>query len=211
MRSGWGALRGTGPRTTVRTECLSPHRSAGACPPRSLPHPGHPANPGHPASDARDIKVLSDLFPVLRLRSIDIQVLSDLEPSFGCLPLRGGLSLARVQLSEAGCPGVSGFAGWGGLGMRRKGLEDLHVYRHQQEREAKVREDLNMQRRLRCLARDRPSHYGNRGALFFVVREPVLRDRALILAILINPGHPASDVIAIKDLRTFSPYCAYVL
>ena len=36
----------------------------------------------------------------------------------------------------------------GGLGMRRKGLEDLNVYRHQQEREAKVLTDLNVQRRL---------------------------------------------------------------
>ena len=32
----------------------------------------------------------------------------------------------------------------GRLGMRRKGLEDLNVYRNQQEREAKVREDLNV-------------------------------------------------------------------
>ena len=72
--SGWGALRGTGPRATVRTECLSPHRCAGACPPRSLPHPGHPANPGHPASDAINIKVLTDLFCLLRRRSIDIKV-----------------------------------------------------------------------------------------------------------------------------------------
>ena len=70
----FGALRGTGPRTTVRTECLSPHRSAGACPPRSLPHPGHPVNPVHPASDVGEIKVLTDLFSVLCLRSIDIQV-----------------------------------------------------------------------------------------------------------------------------------------
>ena len=30
--------------------------------------------------------------------------------------------------------------------MRRKGLEDLNVYRNQQEREAKVREDLNVSR-----------------------------------------------------------------
>ena len=37
-------------------------RRAGACPPQSLPHPGHPDNPGHPASDEREIN------------SIDIQV-----------------------------------------------------------------------------------------------------------------------------------------
>ena len=36
----------------------------------------------------------------------------------------------------------------------------------------------------RCLARDRPSHYGDR-VRFFVVRGPVLRNRSLILAILI--------------------------
>ena len=41
---------------------------------RALPHPVHPDNPGHPASDAIGIKVLTDLFSVLRLRSIDIQV-----------------------------------------------------------------------------------------------------------------------------------------
>ena len=37
----------------------------------------------------------------------------------------------------------------GGLGMRRKGLEDLNVYRNQQQQGVKVREDLNMQRLLR--------------------------------------------------------------
>ena len=47
---------------------------AGDRPPRSLPHLGHPANPGHPASDAIDIKVLADLFCLLRLCSIDIKV-----------------------------------------------------------------------------------------------------------------------------------------
>ena len=68
----------------------------------------------------------------------------------------------------------------------------------------KVREDLNVQRRLGCLARDRPSRNGHRGmrfffgalrgtgprttgtgCVFFVVRGPVLRNRSLILAILI--------------------------
>ena len=51
------ALRGTGPRATVKEARCPGHRSAGACPPQSLPHPVHPANPGHPASDgtrARD-------------------------------------------------------------------------------------------------------------------------------------------------------------
>ena len=36
----------------------------------------------------------------------------------------------------------------------------------------------------RCLARDRPSRYVVRGCVFFVVRGPVPRDRALILSIL---------------------------
>ena len=35
------------------------------------------------------------------------------------------------------------------------------------KQEAKVREDLNMQRLLGCLARDRPSRYGGRGCVFF--------------------------------------------
>ena len=42
----FGALRGTGPRTTG---CV--FSVVRACPPRSLPHPGHPDNPGPPASD----------------------------------------------------------------------------------------------------------------------------------------------------------------
>ena len=70
------------------------------------------------------------------------------------------------------------------MGIRAKGLEDLNVYRHQQAYGEKVREDLNMQRRLRCLARDRPSRYGGRGMRFFVGRGPVPRDCSLILAIL---------------------------
>ena len=67
-------MRGTGPRATVKEARRPGHRSAGACPPRSRPHPGHPVNPGHPASDAREIKVLTDLFCLLRRRSIDIKV-----------------------------------------------------------------------------------------------------------------------------------------
>ena len=54
----------------------------------------------------------------------------------------------------------------GRSGIWPKGLEDLNVYRHQQAYGEKVREDLNVQRRLGCLARDRPSHYGYRGAFF---------------------------------------------
>ena len=43
-------------------------RRAGDMPPRSLPHPRHPVHLGHPASDAREIKVLTDLFSLLRRR-----------------------------------------------------------------------------------------------------------------------------------------------
>ena len=52
-------------------------RSAGDKPPQSPLHPANPANPanpGHPDSDAIDMKVLSDLFALLRLRSIDMKV-----------------------------------------------------------------------------------------------------------------------------------------
>ena len=71
------ALRGPGARFF---RCLARDRpshygdrvrffcSAGACPPQSLPHPGHPDNPGHPASDAINIKVLSDLLCLFLLR-----------------------------------------------------------------------------------------------------------------------------------------------
>ena len=75
-------------------------RRAGACPPRSLPHLGHPDNPGHPASDARAIKVLTDLFCLLRRRAIDIKVFQTFSPYACC-----------VSMSEAG---FAGFAGWPG-------------------------------------------------------------------------------------------------
>ena len=81
-RSGFcGALRGTGPRATVKEARRPGHRSAGACPPQSLPHPVHPAHPGHPASDVIAIKVLTDLFSLLRLRSIDIKVFQTFSPA----------------------------------------------------------------------------------------------------------------------------------
>ena len=57
----------------------------------------------------------------------------------------------------------------GRSGMRRKGLEDLNVYRHQQEREAKVREDLNVQRRLGCVRGTGPRATGAGGCVFFSV------------------------------------------
>ena len=85
--------------------------------------------------------------------------------------------------------------------MRRKGLEDLNVYRHQQEQDDKVREDLNMQR-LGCMRGTGPRATGAGarffsvpcegqalalrvpGRVFFVAREPVSCDRFLILCIL---------------------------
>ena len=89
---GCGALRGTGPRATgigVRF-----FRRAGAVTPiptryrfsciaylaPAIAHPVHPDNPGHPASDARAIKVLTDLFSGLRVRSIDIKVFQTFAP-----------------------------------------------------------------------------------------------------------------------------------
>ena len=66
MQRRLGCMRGTGPRTTGAGARF--FRSAGVYPPQSRPHPGHPA------ADARDIKVLADLFCLLRRRSIDIQV-----------------------------------------------------------------------------------------------------------------------------------------
>ena len=74
----FGALRGTGPRATGTGAFF--FRSAGVCLPRSLPHPGHPGHLGHPASDARAIKVLSDLFSLLRPRSIDMKVFQTFAP-----------------------------------------------------------------------------------------------------------------------------------
>ena len=50
-----------------------------------------------------------------------------------------GQALASVQLSEAGWPGLSGFAGWGRSGIRPKGLEDLNVYRDSRKQDDKVR------------------------------------------------------------------------
>ena len=89
------------------------------------------------------IKVLTDLFSVLRLRSIDIQVLSDLVPSVG-----GGRSARACPSHAFSClkqdvQDVQDVQDGGLLGMRPKGLEDLNVYRHQQEHDDKVREDLN--------------------------------------------------------------------
>ena len=99
---------------------------------------------------------------------------------------RGVLSspCALFLLSEAGWPGWPGFSGWGRLGMRRKGLEDLHVYRNQQEQEDKVRRTLMCPADAATRARDRPSRYGGRGA-FFCRAGAVSRDCSLILAILI--------------------------
>ena len=112
----------------------------------------------------------------------------------------------------------------GRLGMRRKGLEDLNVYRIQQEREAKVREDLNVQRLLRCFARDRPSRYGCRGAFFFVARGPsrlYQRDAGFPASPPLPPqsrphpghpghlGHPASDARDIKVLTDL--FCLLLL
>ena len=55
-----------------------------------------------------------------------------------------------------------------------------------------------------CLARDRPSHYGEPRGRFFVVRGPVPRDLHLILAILIILAillqTPSIDIKVLTDL-----------
>ena len=80
----------------------------------------------------------------------------------------------------------------------RQVREDLNVYRHQQVYGEKVREDLNVQR-LGVHARDRPSHYGGRGAFFCSAGDRPPQS----LPHPVHPvhlGHPASDVIDIKVL-----------
>ena len=64
---------------------------------------------------------------------------------------------------------------------------------------------LMCSRLLGCFARDRPSHYGDRGAFFFVVWGPVSCDRFLILAILLQTRE------TLRSSRTFSAGCADVL
>ena len=54
----------------------------------------------------------------------------------------------------------------GRLGIRAKGLEDLNVYRHQQAYGEKVREDLNMQRRLGWPCEGQALALWGRGAFF---------------------------------------------
>ena len=54
-------------------------------------------------------------------------------------------------------------------GRRPKGLEDLNVYRIQREQEAKVREDLNVQRRLGACEGQALALWAP-GRVFFVVR-----------------------------------------
>ena len=49
----FGALRGTGPRATGTGGCVF-FVGRGPVPRDRAPHPGHPVNPGHPASDDSD-------------------------------------------------------------------------------------------------------------------------------------------------------------
>ena len=79
-----------------------------------------------------------------------------------------------------------------------------------------------MQRRLRCLARDRPSHYGVR---FFRSAGACLPRLLPHLGHPDNPGHPASDVIDIKvltdlfswlrlcsiDIKVFQTFFSFIL
>ena len=201
-------MRGTGPRTTgagARFFC-----SAGACLLRSLPHLGHPDNPGHPASDVIDIKVLTDLFSLLHLRSIDIKVLSDLELSVGgCRSARACPSRAFSCLNQD-CQDCQDVQDGIRLGTRCKGLEDLNVYRNQQQQGVKVRRTL-IGTAAGVRARDRPSRYGGRGAFSFVVQGTVPRDLSLILCILRILAILLQTRETLRSSRTFSACCADVL
>ena len=125
----FGALRGTGPRATGAGVRF--FRRAGTCPPQSLPHPVNPANPGHPASDVIDIKVLTDLFSLLSRRFYRHS--GPLGPGAECwvaAVARGPVPRARsAVLKQDEQDEQDG----GRLGIRDKGLEDLNVYRIQQE------------------------------------------------------------------------------
>ena len=92
-RGGWGACEGQAlalraPRRAFFVargpsrlyQCDAGFAASPTLPTQSLPHLVHPANPGHPASDVIAIKVLTDLFSWLRLRSIDIQVFQTFAP-----------------------------------------------------------------------------------------------------------------------------------
>ena len=73
----------------------------------------------------------------------------------------------------------------GGLGMRRKGLEDLNVYRNRQKQGEKVREDLNVPRGWgACEGQALALRLRRRAAQAPVRRGPSRRDRFLILSIL---------------------------
>ena len=64
----------------------------------------------------------------------------------------------------------------GRLVLRRKGLEDLNVYRIQQEREAKVREDLNVPAAAGVPCEGQALALRVPGCVFFVARGPVPRE-----------------------------------
>ena len=122
----WGALRGTGPRAT----------GAGA---RFFVVRG-------PVSRDRSlilfilfilaillqtiaIKVLTDLFSWLRLRSIDIQVRWTWSRVLVAAVGRGPVPRMRFSCLKQDLQDLQDGIR---LGTRRKGLEDLNVYRHQQ-------------------------------------------------------------------------------
>ena len=116
VRAFFRSMRGTGPRATgTRARIFSEH--ARDRPSRSLPHPGHPDNPGHPASDVRAIKVLTDLYSLLRRRSIDMKVLTDLNLSIG------GCGAGEGQALALRAPGRAFFRSMRGTGPRATGTE----------------------------------------------------------------------------------------
>ena len=95
MSRGWGACEGQALALRLRRRASRATVVRGPVPRYRSLILAILINPGHPASDVIDIKVLTDLFCLLRRRSIDIKVLSDLVPSVG-----GGRS-ARACPSHA--------------------------------------------------------------------------------------------------------------
>ena len=83
--------------------------------------------------------------------------------------------------------------------------EDLNVYSISRNKITRSDSTLICPAAAATHARDRPSHYGGRGCVFFVVRGGCPPQSLPHPGHPANPGHPASDVIDIKVFQTFSP------
>ena len=134
----------------------------------------------------------------------------DLEPSVG-----GGRSAGACPSHAFNCLKQDGqdcqdVQDGGRLGIRDKGLEDLNVYRNQQQQGVKVRRTLICSGGCdacegQALALRAPRR------VFFVVRGPVSCDLHLILAILSILAILLQTRETFRSSRTFSAYCASVL